>query len=44
MELDSDATGNYMKFSGEFSCPLKNSLGDVICVENGVIKTSFKRE
>jgi len=44
MELDSDATGNYMKFKGIFNCPLRNALGDTICVENGVVKTSFKRE
>lgn len=44
MERDSDATGNYMKFKGIFNCPLRNALGDTICVENGVVKTSFKRE
>jgi hypothetical protein len=44
MELDSDLTGNYMKFKGVFNCPLRNALGDTICVENGIIKTSFKRE
>jgi len=44
MELDSDATGNYMKFKGIFNCPLRNAIGDTICVENGIVKTSFKRE
>jgi len=44
MELDSDLTGNYMKFKAVFNCPMRNASGDTICVENGVIKTSFKRE
>lgn len=44
MELDSDLTGNYMKFKGMFNCPLRNALGDTICIENGIIETSFKRE
>lgn len=44
MELDSDLTGNYMKFKGVFNCPLRNALGDTICVENGIVRTSFKRE
>jgi hypothetical protein len=42
---DSDQTGNYMKFKAIFNCPLlKADLSDTICLENGVIKTSFKRE
>ena len=41
MVLDSDLTGNYMKFKGIFNCPLRNALGDTLCVENGVVKTSF---
>lgn len=45
MEHDSDQTGNYMKFKGIFNCPLIKSDGtDTVCVENGIIKTSFKRE
>ena len=44
MELDSDLTGNYMKFKGIFNCPLRNALGDTICVENGIVKTAFRRE
>lgn len=45
MEHDSDQTGNYMKFKGIFNCPLIKSDGsDTVCVQNGVIKTSFKRE
>ena len=44
MELDSDLTGNYMKFKAVFNCPLRNALGDTLCVENGLIKTSFRRE
>jgi len=44
MEHDSDATGNYMKYKAVFNCALKNASGDVICVENGVVKTSFRRE
>ena len=42
---DSDQTGNYMKFRGIFNCPLiKADDSDTICLENGVIKSSFKRE
>lgn len=42
---DSDQTGNYMKFRGIFNCPLiKADNSDTICLENGVIKSSFKRE
>lgn len=45
MEHDSDQTGNYMKFRAVFNCPLiKSDNSDTICVENGIMKTSFRRE
>jgi hypothetical protein len=44
MEHDSDQTGNYMKFRAEFNCPVMNAAGDSMCIENGILKTSFKRE
>jgi hypothetical protein len=45
MEHDSDQTGNYMKFKSVFNCPLiKFDNSDTVCVENGVMKTSFRRE
>lgn len=45
MESDSDQTGNYMKFRAVFNCPLiKFDGSDTVCLENGVMKTSFRRE
>jgi len=45
MASDSDQTGNYMKFRAIFNCPLiKFDNSDTVCLENGVMKTSFKRE
>ena len=44
MEHDSDQAGNYMKFKAIFNCPVMNPSGDTMCIENGIIKSSFKRE
>jgi hypothetical protein len=46
MEHDSDDVYNYMKFRAVFNGPLIKQGGtpDTVCVQNGVMKTAFRRE
>jgi hypothetical protein len=45
MEHDSDEFYNYMKFRAVFNTTLiRDNNSDTICIQNGVMKTSFRRE
>jgi hypothetical protein len=45
MEHDSDDVYNYMKFRAVFNCAMiRDDNSDTICIQNGVMKTAFRRE